>query len=205
MTAKVLPIGQPVNEAERRVIAQLRDRLPDDYVLLHNFEIHRNGEVFEVDLAVIAPHAVYLVDIKGTRGLIDVYGPKWYPERRQPYTSPLVKLRGHARTLKGIITASQPSRRDLEGIYVDAAIVLAAPDAVLQDPGGRDAPNVATLAKSVAFFQNAARIPGKYSKNIRAMHSMVIKALQGVAKPRSGPLRFNSWEVDERLGGTDSF
>ena len=29
--------------------------------------------------------------------------------------------------------------------------------------------------------------------------------LQGVAKPRTGPLRFNSWEVDERLGGTDSY
>ena len=164
-------------------------------MLLHNFEIHRNGEIFEVDLAIIAPHAVYLVDVKGTHGLIDVYGPKWYPERRQPYSSPLLKLRGHARTLKGIITASQPGRRDLEGVYVDSAIVLAAPDAVFQDPGGRDAPNVTTLAKSVAFFENAARIPGKYSKNIRSCTAWCCKALQGVAKPRSGPLRFNSWEV----------
>ena len=104
------------------MIAHLRDHLPSNYILLHNFEIHRNGEIFEkVDLAVIAPHAVYLVDVKGTRGLIDVYGSKWYPDRRQPYTSPLVRLRGHARTLKGIITASQPNRRDLEGIFVEAA------------------------------------------------------------------------------------
>ena len=117
--ATVIPIGEPVNDAERRVIAHLRDHLPSNYLLLHNFEIHRNGEIFEVDLAVIAPHAVYLVDVKGTRGLIEVYGPKWYPERRQPYTSPLVKLRGHARSLKGIITGSQPGRRDLDDIYVD--------------------------------------------------------------------------------------
>ena len=203
--ATVVAIGEPVNDAERGVIAHLRDYLPSSYILLHNFEIHRSGEIFEVDLAVIAPHAIYLADVKGTHGLIDVYGPKWYPERRQPYTSPLLKLRGHARSLKGIITASQPGRRDLEAIYVDCAIVLAEPDAVLQDPGGRDAPNVTTLAKSVAFFQNAARIPGKFSKNISSMHNMVLKGLQGVAKPRSGPLRFNSWEVDERLGGTDSY
>ncbi|MFE3001412.1 protein kinase [Nocardia sp. NPDC059246] len=203
--AKVIPIGEPANEAERRTIAHLRDHLPDDYLVLHNFEIHRDGEAFEVDVAIVAPHAVYLVDVKGTRGLVDVYGSKWYPERRQPYTSPLIKLRAHARSLKGIIAGSQLNRRDLEGVYVDAAIVLAAPDAVLQDPGGRDAPNVTTLAKSAAFFQNSGRIPNKYSKNIRAMHNMVLKGLQGAARPRSGPLRFNSWEIEERLGGTDSY
>ncbi len=34
---------------------------------------------------------------------------------------------------------------------------------------------------------------------------MVIKAIQGVARPRSGPLRFGNWEVQERLGGTDDY
>ena len=147
--ATVIPIGEPVNEAERRAIAHLRDHLPESYLLVHNFEIHRNGEIFEVDLAVIAPHAVYLVDVKGTRGLIDIYGSKWYPEGRQPYTSPLLKLRGHCKTLKGIITGSQPGRRDLEGIFVDGAVLLAAPDAVVKDPGGRDRPSVTTLKRSL--------------------------------------------------------
>ena len=34
---------------------------------------------------------------------------------------------------------------------------------------------------------------------------MVLKALQGVAKPRSGPVRFHNWEVVEKLGGTDAY
>lgn len=203
--ATVIPIGQPVNDAERQTIAHLRDHLPKSYLILHNFEIKRTGELFEIDLAVIAPHAVYLVDVKGTRGLIDVHGPKWYPEGRQPFTSPLLKLRSHARTLKGVITDSQPGRRDLEGIYVDATVLLAASDAVLQDPGGRDAPNVTTLKKAAAFFSNAGRIPGRFSKNIGTLYKMVLKALQGVARPRSGPLRFGNWEVIERLGGTDAY
>jgi serine/threonine protein kinase len=203
--AKVIPIGEPVNDAERQAIAHLRDHLPDAYLILHNFDIPRQGELFEVDLAVIAPHAVYLVDVKGTRGLIEVHGPKWYPNGRQPYPSPLLKLRSHARTLKGIITDSQPSRRDLEGIYVDAVILLTAPDAVLQDPGGRDTPNVTTLAKAVAFFRNTTRLPGHYSKNIAAFHPMVRTAIQGVARPRTGPLRFGNWEVVERLGATDQY
>jgi hypothetical protein len=111
--ATVIPIGEPVNDAEREAIAYLRDHLSSSYIVLHNFEVVRDGESFEVDLAVIAPHAVYLVDVKGTRGLIDVYGPKWYPEGRQPFSSPLSKLRGHAKAVKGVITSSQPGRRDL--------------------------------------------------------------------------------------------
>src|SRR5262245_3913639 len=100
--AQVIPIGEPVNEAERLAIAYLRDHLSAGYLILHNFEVVRVGEYFEVDIAVLAPHAVYLVDVKGTHGLIDVYGSKWYPEGRQPYTSPLLKLRGHARSVKGV-------------------------------------------------------------------------------------------------------
>jgi serine/threonine protein kinase len=203
--ATVIPIGEPVNEAERQAIAYLRDHLPASYLVLHNFEIPRDGETFEIDIAVVAPHAVYLVDVKGTRGLIDVYGPKWYPEGRQPFSSPLAKLRGHAKAVKGIITTSQPGRRDLEDIYVDAAVVLTAPDATLVDQGGRDAPNVTTLKKAAAFFQNGTRIPAGKSKNIGAHYNIIMKALQGAAKPRSGPLRFGSWVVSERLGGTDSY
>lgn len=203
--ATVIPVGEPVNEAERQTIAYLRDHLPASYLVLHNFEVVRDGETFEVDVAIIAPHAVYLVDVKGTRGLIDVYGPKWYPEGRQPFSSPLAKLRGHARAIKGVITGSQPGRRDLEDIYVDAAVVLTAPDAALVDQGGRDAPNVTTLKKAAAFFQNSTRIPAGKSKNIGAHHNIVLKAIQGVAKARSGPLRFGDWEVTEKLGGTDSY
>ena len=183
----------------------LRDNLPDSYLILHNFEVQRTDGKFEIDIAIIAPHAVYLVDAKGTRGLIDVSGPKWYPEGRQPFTSPLLKLRSHARVLKGIITDSNPGRRSLGSIYVDAAVLLTAPDAVLQDPGGRDGPDVTTLKKSIAFFTNANRIPSNFSKNISAFQKMVLKALQGVAKKRTGPLIFGNWRVVEKLSATDAF
>lgn len=203
--ATVIPIGEPVNEAERQAIAHLRDHLPANYLILHNFETPRDGEAFEIDIAVVAPHAVYLVDVKGTRGLIDVYGPKWYPQGRQPFNSPLAKLRGHAKAVKGIITGSQPGRRDLEDIYVDAAVLLTAPDATLVDQAERDAPSVTTLKRAAAFFQNSTRIPAGKSKNISAHRNIIMAALQGVAKPRSGPLQFGNWQVVEKLGGTDCY
>ena len=203
--ATVVPIGEPVNDAERQAIAHLRDHLPSSYVIFHNFEIRRDGETFEVDLAVLTPHALYLVDVKGTRGLIDVYGPKWYPEGRQPFTSPLIKLRGHARSVKGILTGSQPGRRDIDGVFVEAAVLLTAPNAHLVDQGGRDIENVTTLKKCAAFFQNAGRIPARFEKNISRLHGMLRSALVGVAHKRSGPTVLGDWEITERLGASDTF
>lgn len=203
--AKIIPIGEPVNDAERRAIAHLREHLPDSYSILHNFEIHRGDEVFEVDLAVIAPHALFLVDVKGTRGLIEVHGPKWYPQRRAPFSSPLLKLRGHARSLKGAMVDAHPRRAELNGLYVDAVVLLTAPDAELRDPTGRDAPSVTTLAKAAAFLRDTSRIPARFETKVLPLQPLLLKALQGVARPRAGPLRFGNWEVDERLGGTDSY
>lgn len=203
--AGVVAIGEPVNDAERLAIAHLRDHLPNTYTIFHNFEILRDGETFEVDVAVLAPHALYLVDVKGTRGLIDVYGPKWYPEGRQPFSSPLAKLRGHARTVKGLIAASQPGRGGLDRVYVDAVVLLTAPDAHLVDPGGRDITDVTTLSRAATFFQSASRIPPRFDRSIVASHRMVQSALVGAAKPRKGPLLLGEWEVLERLGATDTY
>ena len=164
--AKVIPIGQPVNDAERAAIAHLRDRLPDSYVLLHNFEIERQGERFEIDIALLTPHALYLIDVKGTRGTIDVHGHKWYPEGRAPYPSPLGKLQGHARTVKGLITQAHPGRHELDSIYVTAAILLTAPDAHLNDREQRDAERVVKLKDAERYFKDASRVPPRFSRNI---------------------------------------
>ena len=77
--AKIIYIGQPANESERQAIHFLRDHLPDSWLIFHNFEMRQGEEVFEIDIAILAPHAVYLVDVKGTRGNIEVYRSKWYP------------------------------------------------------------------------------------------------------------------------------
>ncbi len=115
--AKIIPIGQPVNDSELLAIAHLRDRLPDTYTILHNLEIIQGGQIFEIDLVILAPHCIFVVDVKGTRGLIDIYGSKWYPEGRQPYHSPLAKLRQHAKTLRTLICDAYPAKPELRRAY----------------------------------------------------------------------------------------
>ena len=120
--AKVIAIGEPVNDPERKVIAHLRDNLPESFVLMHNFELRVAKQTFEIDLAVLAPHAVYLVDVKSTTGEIHVAGGRWFPEGRPPFASPLAKLRQHARVTKSLLVGS-PERREMKKVYVAKSIV----------------------------------------------------------------------------------
>ena len=71
--AKVIAIGSPVNEAERKAIGVLRGNLPDTFTVLHNLELRAGNQTFELDLAIVAPHAVYLADVKSTTGEIHVH------------------------------------------------------------------------------------------------------------------------------------
>ena len=203
--AKVIAIGQPVNDSEREAIAYLRDHLPNTFTVIHNFELKQGHEIYEIDIALLGPHCVHVVDVKGTRGHVDVYGGKWYPEGRAPYQSPLAILRRHAKALKTLICDQYPTNRALGRLHVDAAVLMTAPDASVQDPGGQDGPAVAYLRKCVAFFQATTRIPGGRSTDIRTQFRPVQQAIVGRANPRKGPPCFGRWQVEERLGGTDRY
>lgn len=203
--AKVIAIGQPANDSERKAIGFLRDRLPEEWRIFHNFEMRQGEQVFEIDIAILAPHAVYLVDVKGTRGNIDVYGSKWYPEGRQPFHSPLAKLRSHARTMATIIQESNPGIIELRKAHVHATVLLTADDAVLTDSTGRDGPDVTDLKHCLKYFRDTGRIPEHRLSNIVRFHSQITKVITGKAKAQKAALVFRDWQVEERLGGTDRY
>ncbi|OQC16176.1 MAG: Serine/threonine-protein kinase StkP [Lentisphaerae bacterium ADurb.Bin082] len=203
--AKVIPIGQPANDVERRAIGFLRDRLPDGWQIFHNFEMRQGDEVFEIDIAILAPHAVYLVDVKGTRGNIDVYGSKWYPEGRQPFFSPLAKLRSHAKTMATIIRESNTGLIELRKAHVHATVLLTADDAAVFDQAGIDGPDVTDFKHCLKYFRDTSRIPDNRLSNITRFHSQIAKTITGKAKPKSAALVFRDWQVEEKLGGTDRY
>ena len=107
-------------------------------------------EVFEIDIAVLAPHAVYLLDVKGTHGSIDVYGSKWYPEGRQPFHSALAKLRNHAKVIATLIreaNAGQVELRKAHGMRRFCAI---------HDPAGIDGPDVTDIKHCLKYLRDTS-------------------------------------------------
>jgi len=198
--AQIVGGGPPANDSERKVIAHLRDHAPDDWLVLHNVEVPRRDETFEVDVVVVTGHAVYLIDVKGTRGRIEAAGARWFPSGRQPFGSPVSKLKSNARALKGLLVQRRP---ELSRVYVGSLVVLTAPDASLIDPDGRDSTAVATLSELIGVLSDVSRVPERFSPDVAFYRTAIIEALHGVVRAPTGPLRFGHWEVLERLGGDD--
>ncbi|MEV1238816.1 NERD domain-containing protein kinase family protein [Nonomuraea sp. NPDC050022] len=196
--AEIVGGGRPVNDAERRVISFLRDHAPADWLLLHNVELPRGDDVFEVDLLVLTGHSLVVVDVKGTRGRIEVSGTRWFPPRREAFGSPVTKLRGIAKALKGLLV-SKDTR--LERVYVDSLVVLTSPDAELVDPAGRDAVNVTTLDGLLATLSDVSRVRRGCSHRIKPYLTGILDSLNQTVRRSTAPPRFGNWEVEEQLGG----
>lgn len=205
--ANIIPVGQPVNDAERQAIAFVRDHLPVSCTVIHNFEMAVGRGIAEIDLAVLTPYCVYIVDVKGVRGTVDVYGSKWYPEGREPYNSPLPKVRQNAKILKTLLMDLNPTHPDMRHIHVQGAVLLTAPDAHLVDhnPDNRDANATIYLNKSLAYFMNASNVPTGRSHDIRALLPVILRTITGGARRPTTPQAYRDWQVEEKLGGTERY
>ncbi|MFI7647019.1 protein kinase [Micromonospora sp. NPDC049460] len=198
--AQIVGGGPPVNDAERKVVALLRDHAPDDWSVLHNIEVRGRAGIFEVDLVVITPHAVWLVDVKGTSGRIEVAGARWYPSGRDAFGSPAAKLRQHARVVADLLRRQHSA---LNRVYVGALVVLTADNAKLIDPVGNDAEDTVTLPDLIDALGDPTRVRTGFPRDVRGHHAAIITALHGIVDLPTGPQRFGNWEVRERLGGDD--
>jgi serine/threonine protein kinase len=208
--SQIIAIGQPANDAERQAIGYLRDHLPLGYRVLHNFELRSdNGQWFEIDIAIVAQHAIYLVDVKSTYGEIHVAGGKWHPEGRTPFASPLAKLRHHTRLLHGLLSsAASGQHAALRHVWVEASVILTAPDAVLRDPEGRDRDQVVKLSDCDTFFTDSLRLPNRTPRpaSTTAHITQILATLTGKARPQQGlPLLGRSWQCEERLTANDFY
>lgn len=202
--AKVIAIGQPVNDAERRAIAFLRDNLPDTYTVIHSFEIRRPREKqsYEIDIALIAPHSLFVIDVKGTLGHIDLYSHQWQPRGRQPYTSPLPKLRQNAKILKAFIKDQFPTQRTFDKLYTHAVILLSDPNTTLRDLSGKaESDDITSLDhRCLTYFKGKTHIPSHFDSDIRPLREKIERAIQGQAPAKSPLPRFRDWQTEERLG-----
>lgn len=171
--------------------------------MIHNFELKQGSQWFEIDIAIVAPHAIYVVDTKGTMGTIHVATGKWHPEGRAPYNSPLPKLRQHARILKGLIEGVPPNP-DRHKLWVEAVVILTAPGAFLNDPQGKDRESVVALQGCEKYFTDPKRLATQFTPASTAPHlGSILPMITGGARPVKGLPLLQSWQCVERLTSTD--
>ena len=118
-------IGMPENDSEARAIKRLAKGLPDDYFVFHNFEVTTGrGLPYEYDIAVLTPHALYHLEVKGYHGEIRGNAMQWFFENGGVYPSPIPLANKKTKVLAGKL--KQYSHRLDEAVVVPGERVAGA-------------------------------------------------------------------------------
>lgn len=166
------PGSSSPNDFEQLVVETLIKRLPDSYQLLPNFVIKpaSNPHAFELDIVVLAPHALYVVECKNWIGKITGDDTEWRINDRIAKPWPMNLTDQKCKVLK---TYLGPTARNIE---VAAVLVIPNGSAVLV--GGGWASRLHTLDALVRFLQDAKAI-GATGGSITGFHGAFIKTIQG--------------------------
>ena len=123
MPARHVSKGHPVHDAEARGIQSLVRALPDNYWVFSNLELasDRRGQTYEHDAIVVAPHAVFTVELKSWGGRIVGNRDRWTLADGAVVQSPIPLILAKARVLKGRL---QTRRRELGSVWVQGLVVL---------------------------------------------------------------------------------
>lgn len=196
----ILPASRPQDEGETLVVGYLREALPDTYTLIPNVEISQQGRPpFEYDLIVVAPHAVYVVEIKRWRGGIRGDDDTWVVAGRHPRPNPWLTTNNKARVLKSQIGRRQPA---CAKIWVEAAVAIADDQGELALQG-HCAERTFRYTELPAFLTDAGAL-GDYAGDCRTIRAYLEKGITESARGRSAQgLAFSNYEVIETLSRRD--
>ena len=193
-------IGIPENDSETKAIKRLGKKLPDDYFVFHNFELTTGrGLPYEFDIAVLSPHALYHLEVKGYRGVIRGNPLQWVFENGSVYPSPIPLANKKSKVLAGKLR--QYSRR-LDDVFVETLILLTDDQARIKlndDQAGR----VVHLNDVIERLCDPRYLPVS-SGNITPVHDTVCEALFAT-RPSQRTRQIGLYDVVEKLGQDDRF
>jgi serine/threonine protein kinase len=193
-------IGMPENDSEARAIKRFAKDLPDDYFVFHNFEVTTGrGLPYEYDIAVLTPHALYHVEVKGYHGEIRGNPLQWSFENGGVFPSPIPLANKKTKVLAGKL--KQYSHR-LDGVFVETLILLTEERArakLNDDQAGR----VVHLRDAIARLSDPSHLPVS-TGNVSGLHNMVCEALF-TTRPTQKARQIGLYDIVEKLDQDDRF
>jgi serine/threonine protein kinase len=193
-------IGAPENDSEARAIKRFGKDLPDDCFVFHNFELTTGrGLPYEYDIAVLTPHALYHVEVKGYHGEIRGNALQWVFENGGVYPSPIPLANKKTKVLAGKLR--QYSQR-LDGVFVDT-LVLLTEDRARAKLNDDQADRVVHLRDAIERVSDPKYLPVS-TGNVAALHDMVCEALF-TSRPAKKVQRIGLYDIVMKLDQDDRF
>jgi Protein kinase domain/Nuclease-related domain len=193
-------IGIPENDSETKAIKRLGKKLPEDYFVFHNFEVTTGrGLPYEYDIAVLSPHALYHLEVKGYRGAIRGNPLQWVFENGSVYPSPIPLANKKSKVLAGKLR--QHSRR-LDDVFVETLILLTDDQARIK-LNDDQATRVVHLNDVIERLCEPRWLPVS-TGNITGAHETVCEALFAT-RPSQRARQIGLYDVIEKLVQDDRF
>jgi hypothetical protein len=193
-------IGVPENDSESRAIVQLGKALPEDCFVFHNFELTTGrGLPYEYDIAVLTPHAVYHLEVKGYRGEIRGNQLQWVFENGNVYPSPIPLANKKTKVLADKLRRYSPR---LDEVFVDTLVVLTDDRARIKIKDDQ-ADRVVHLRDAAARLDDPSRLPVG-GRNLQPLYDMVCEAMF-TTKPAARVKQIGLYDIVEKVDQDDRF
>jgi len=188
MPAKIIPLGQPAHDAEREAITFLAAGLPDTWTVYSNpWLVDRSGAVYELDTVVVAPHAIYVVELKAYRGRIEGNDNDWWIPA--PIRSPLKLNRTTAQILASTLRARS---YECGRVWVEGFVFLSHTyDVDIDGPASRyrvytrkDIHAALTDEQLLRKHLSRLRAPGRVDDHVEEVLHRLLVGADRAARPR---------------------
>jgi hypothetical protein len=193
-------IGTPENDSEAKAIKKFGKDLPNDCVVVHNFELTTGrGLPYEYDIVVLTPHAVYHVEVKGYHGEIRGNPAQWIFENGGVYPSPIPLANKKTKILAGKL--KQYSRR-LEEVFVDTLILLTE-DRAHAKLNDDQAQRVVHIRDAIERVNDPKYLPVR-TGNVEPLYDTLCQALFAM-RPSQKVQRIGLYDIVEKLDQDSRF
>lgn len=199
--AEYIRVGAPANQSEREGIRQLRDQLPDHFIVIGNFELQlpRRKNTLEYDAVVIGEWGVYAVEIKGWGGLIEGNMSKWHLEWGR-VENPFIRTETKAKALRDLLVRNIDEFPD--ELFCESVVFLPREDVRLDIDDPRNE-RLVTRGSAWEFFvaQHVENGPGLLRDD--QLREAIRETIGPRAEPGSTAPQVPNYVIDEKIDRAD--
>jgi serine/threonine protein kinase len=193
-------VGNPENDSENKAIRRLGKGLDDEFVIFHNFELTTGrGLPYEYDIAVLAPHALYHVEVKGYQGEIRGNVSQWVFENGSVYPSPIPLANKKTKVLANKI---RQHHRQLDEVFVETLILLTDDRSRLRIRDDQ-ASRVLHVREAIKRLQDPEQLPVR-PRNLTPLYDMVSEAMS-FSRPTARVQQIGLYDIVQKVDQDDRF